>query len=67
MMAWSDATWPRRARFAHSYPGIVVTIFAREAGCGKEVSFARELTRKSRLFEEHLHGHPRIDASPIAG
>jgi hypothetical protein len=34
---------------------------------GKAVNFARELTRKSRLFEGHLHGYPRIGASLIAG
>src|SRR5215813_5315763 len=32
----------------------------------KEVSFAGELTRRSRSFQEHLHEHPRVGASSIA-
>src|SRR5262249_31017636 len=32
----------------------------------KEVSFDQELTGKSRLFQEHLHEHPRVGASSIS-
>src|SRR5215469_11202801 len=62
------APFPWRAPFTHSNPHTVaVRYFCRVSGCGKkEVSFAGELTRKSRSFQEYLHKHPRVAASSIA-